>query len=94
MLAAIGETLEDDEDNEIMGVVVNVRKGFYRVGLWTRSTGGGKGRPATVGSEVLMKIGMRFKETLLLDENDKVEFSGHTDAAHSGSTRAKAKFVC
>jgi len=93
MLAAIGETLEDEEDNEIMGVVVNVRKGFYRVGLWTRSTGSGKGRSAS-GSETLMKIGKRFKETLMLDENDKVEFSGHTDAAHAGSTRAKAKFTC
>jgi len=94
MLAAIGETLEDEGDNEVMGVVVNVRKGFYRIGLWTRSTGGGRGRAAVQGSEVLMKIGKRFKDTLTLDDNDKVEFSGHTDAAHSGSTRAKAKYTC
>jgi translation initiation factor 4E len=44
-----------------MGVVVNVRKGFYRVGLWTRTVGksvpgggdgdvaGGKGRTAEKG---------------------------------------------
>jgi translation initiation factor 4E len=97
MLAAIGETLEDEDDNEVMGVVVNVRKGFYRIGLWTRSVGaggGGKGRPTEQGKEVLMKIGRRFKEALALDADEKVEFSGHTDAAHSGSTRAKAKYVC
>ena len=95
MLAAIGETLEDEDDNEVMGVVVNVRKGFYRIGLWTRTVGGGKGsKPTEQGRETLMKIGRRFKEALSLDENEKVEFSGHTDAAHSGSTRAKAKYVC
>jgi translation initiation factor 4E len=106
MLAAIGETLEDEDDDEVMGVVVNVRKGFYRVGLWTRTIGkaipnggdgtgaGGKGRTPEQGREVLLKIGKRFKETLGLKENDQVEFSGHTDSAHAGSTRAKAKFTC
>ncbi|KIW07072.1 uncharacterized protein PV09_01962 [Verruconis gallopava] len=106
MLAAIGETLEDEDDGEVMGVVVNVRKGFYRIGLWTRSTGkpfpgggdgntaGGKGRSPQQGQEILMKIGRRFKEVLALKDSDVVEFSGHVDAAHSGSTRAKAKFTC
>lgn len=86
-LAAIGETLEDDGDNEVMGVVVNVRKGFYRIGLWTRTTGKAGGR------DNLMKIGARFKDTLQLPPSEQLEFSGHTDAAHAGSTRAKAKFV-
>ncbi len=105
MLAAIGETLEDENDGEMMGVVVNVRKGFYRIGLWTRTVGkpfpgggdgnnaGGKGRSIEQGKEVLMKIGRRFKEVLALKENEIVEFSGHTDSAHAGSTRAKAKFT-
>lgn len=94
MLAAIGETLEDEEDGEVQGVVVNVRKGFYRIGLWTRSIGAGKGRNAEGnGKEVLMKIGRNFKTTLMLPENEKVEFSGHTDAAHAGSTRAKPKMM-
>jgi translation initiation factor 4E len=99
MLAAIGENLEDEEDNEVMGVVVNVRRGFYRIGLWTRSVGRavpgeqGKSRTQEQGKEVLNKIGKRFKQALQLKENDAVEFSGHTDAAHSGSTRAKAKFT-
>jgi len=105
MLAAIGETLEEEEDGEVMGVVVNVRKAFYRIGVWTRTTGrhipgrgdgdvaGGKGRSPEKGKEILMGIGRKFKATLKLGANEQVEFSGHTDSAHSGSTRAKAKFV-
>lgn len=97
-LAAIGETLEDDGDNEVMGVVVNVRKGFYRVGLWTRTVGktvpGDKqARTPAQGKEILEKIGRRFKEVLRVKDADVLEFSGHTDSAHSGSTRAKAKYT-
>jgi translation initiation factor 4E len=87
MLAAIGETLESDDAKEVMGVVVNVRKAFFRIGVWTRTMGkGGK-------NEALMEIGRRFKEVLKLKDRDLVEFSGHTDSAHSGSTRAKAKYT-
>lgn len=105
MLAAIGETLEDENDGEVMGVVVNVRKGFYRVGVWTRTIGksipgggegdvaGGKGRSLEKGQDILKNIGRRFKEVLGLPANEVVEFSGHTDSAHAGSTRAKAKFT-
>ncbi|KAH8174642.1 eukaryotic initiation factor 4E domain-containing protein [Sarocladium implicatum] len=105
MMAAIGETLENEEDGEVMGVVVNVRKGFYRVGVWTRTLGkpipgrgegdvaGGKGRSPEKGKDILMSIGRRFKEVLELPANAQVEYSGHTDSAHAGSTRAKAKLV-
>lgn len=105
LLATIGETLEDDNDGEIMGVVVNIRKGFYRLGLWTRTVGknipnggegnnaGGKGRSADQGKEVLQRIGKRFKEALGLPETEQVDFTGHTDSAHSGSTRARSKLV-
>ena len=77
MLAAIGETLESSEtDGEVMGVVVNVRKGFYRIGLWTKTTGkaipgggeddiaGGKGRSPERAKDVLMGIGKKFKEVV------------------------------
>jgi translation initiation factor 4E len=99
MLAAIGENLEDEDDNEVMGVVVNVRRGFYRIGLWTRTVGrpfpgdAGKGKNPEKSKETLMKIGRRFKAALQLKENEPVEFSGHTDSANAGSTRAKAKFA-
>ncbi|PWW76908.1 eukaryotic translation initiation factor 4E [Tuber magnatum] len=90
ILAAIGETLESDKDKEIMGAVVNVRKAFFRIGLWTKTTGGAKGTPKEVA---LMEIGKRFKEVLRLGDKDLVEFSGHTESAHSGQSRAKAKYV-
>ncbi|KAI9810184.1 MAG: eukaryotic translation initiation factor 4E [Pycnora praestabilis] len=105
MLSAIGETLENEDDGEVMGVVVNVRKGFYRIGLWTRTVGksvpgggeadvaGGKGRSPEKGKDVLMGLGKRFKDVLRLKETEQVEFSGHTESAHNGSSRAKAKFV-
>lgn len=91
-MAAIGETLEEDGDNEVMGVVINVRKAFFRIGLWTRTVGKNKGGDGA-GKEALMRIGQRFKETLKLAPNEQVEFSGHTESAHAGSTRAKPKFV-
>jgi len=105
MLAAIGETLEEEDDGELMGVVVNVRKGFFRIGVWTRTIGksipnggdgdvaGGKGRTVEKGKNILMNIGQKFKEVLKLPAGEPVEFSGHTDSAHSGSTRAKAKYT-
>jgi len=95
LLAAIGEQLEDEGDNEVMGVVVNLRKAFYRIGLWTRSAGkaaGNKGRGAEESKVILEKIGHRFKETLQVKDNEAVEFMGHSDSANSGSSRAKAKF--
>lgn len=105
MLAAIGETLEGPDDGEVMGVVVNVRRGFYRIGLWTKSVGrsmpgggegdtaGGKGRSADKAKKVLEDIGRKFKDVLMLDQREQVEFTGHTDSAHAGSTRAKAKLT-
>ncbi|RPA83943.1 eukaryotic translation initiation factor 4E [Ascobolus immersus RN42] len=100
MLAAIGETLEPEGEGEVMGVVVNVRKGMFRVGLWTRTVGGairgtngGKSRTADEGKAVLAEIGKRFKDVLGLPKEELVEFTGHTEAAHHGSTRAKARFT-
>ncbi|KAG0131850.1 cap binding protein, partial [Tuber indicum] len=90
MLAAIGETLESDKDKEIMGVVVNVRKAFYRIGLWTKTTGGGKGTPKEAA---LVEIGKNFKEVLKLGDKEVVEFSDHTESAHAGQSRTKAKHV-
>ncbi|KAI5202501.1 eukaryotic translation initiation factor 4E [Aureobasidium subglaciale] len=100
LLAAIGEQLEDDNDNEVMGVVINIRKAFYRVGLWTRSAGT-KANPAKQGQPqrtpqesqaILMKIGQRFKAVLTVQDKEVIEFMGHSDSANAGSTRAKAKY--
>ena len=105
MLAAIGETLENQGDGEVMGVVVNVRKGFYRLGVWTRTVGkiipgagdgdvaGGKGRSPEKSKSVLMNIGKKLKEILKLPQEEMVEFMDHKESAHSGSTRARAKIA-
>ncbi|RCI07961.1 hypothetical protein L249_7856 [Ophiocordyceps polyrhachis-furcata BCC 54312] len=105
MMGAIGETLENEDDGEVMGVVVNVRKAFYRIGIWTRTLGqrvvgrgdgdvsGGKGRPLEKGKDILMSIGRRFKGVLELPSSEQVEFSGHTESAQTGSSRAKPKYV-
>ena len=98
VLAAIGETLEADNDSEVMGVVCNIRKGFYRISLWTRTDG--KAIPASGGNEarsaddckaILKSIGRNFKDAMNLPETEAVEFTSHNDSAHSGSTRARAK---
>ena len=101
MLAAIGETLEDDQDNEVMGVNINIRKAFWRVGLWTRTAGQPPKGPKTnaegvdreEGKKRLERIGMKFKEVLQLPGTEQVEFAGHADSAHSGSSRAKVKYA-
>ncbi|SMQ45807.1 unnamed protein product [Zymoseptoria tritici ST99CH_3D7] len=99
MLAAIGEMLEDESDNEVMGVVVNIRKAFWRVGLWTRTAGQApKGRKDEAADPLesrkrLERIGKNFKDVLDLQPNEVIEFSGHADSAHTGSSRAKAKFT-
>jgi len=99
MLAAIGEMLEDEKDNEVMGVNVNIRKAFWRVGLWTRSAGqpnkGKKdeGADPAEGRKRLERIGKNFKDVLNLPPSEVIEFSGHAESAHSGSSRAKAKFT-
>jgi translation initiation factor 4E len=97
MLAAIGEQLEDEQDNEVMGVVVNIRKAFWRIGLWTR-TAGQQPKKGVEGDKEeskkrLERIGMKFKEVLSLPPQEQLEFSGHADSAHSGSSRAKAKYT-
>ena len=99
MLAAIGEMLEDEADNEVMGVVVNIRKAFWRVGLWTRTAGQPpKGRKEDAGDrddgrKRLERIGKKFKDVLAIPSGEQVEFSGHAESAHAGSSRAKAKFT-
>ena len=54
---------------------------------------GGKGRSGDKSKEILMGLGRKFKDVLKLKNEEAVEFSGHTESAHSGSTRAKAKFT-
>ena len=100
MLAAIGETLEKEGENEVTGVVINIRRGYYRIAIWTRSTGGplgpGQGvsqRTLEQGVETLTDIGRKFKDVLRLPPRDQVEFIGHTESSRSGTSRAGSRFV-
>jgi len=78
MLAAIGETLEKEGDNEVMGVVVNARKGFYRIGLWTRTC---------INAEVLKSIGYLLPKAMLtLLENASKKFLNSQKMKKSNST--------
>ncbi|EEB05492.2 translation initiation factor eIF4E [Schizosaccharomyces japonicus yFS275] len=72
----------DPTGEEVMGVVINMRKGFYRLAVWTKTCS---------NREVLMEIGTRFKQALNLPRNETIEFSAHEDSSKSGSTRAKTR---
>ncbi|KAK7206373.1 translation initiation factor eIF 4e-like domain-containing protein [Myxozyma melibiosi] len=84
LLGAIGETLEEDGDDEVMGCVATIRKAHYRISVWTRSADNQK---------VLVGIGRRFKEILKLPHSEQVEFASHADAASNGSSRVKSRYT-
>ncbi|KAG7851443.1 hypothetical protein KL941_001112 [Ogataea angusta] len=77
LLSVIGETIEDDQ-NEVNGVVLNVRKVGYRVCLWTKSC----------DRAALVPIGERLKKILMLREGESVEFISHKDSNDRGAKPA------
>ncbi|CAK9437623.1 uncharacterized protein LODBEIA_P20010 [Lodderomyces beijingensis] len=74
LLAVIGETIEDDED-EVNGIVINVRKPAYRIGIWTKDCDAKK----------LRTVGERLKKILQLKDEQKVEFTSHDPSSTRGS---------
>ena len=84
LLGVIGGTMDTTQDpdvgindQEINGVFVNVRKAGIRFNIWTKSK----------NLEKLKPIGLRFKSLIKINQNDEVEFSGHSDG------RSKQKFT-
>ncbi|AAS51732.2 ADL188Cp [Eremothecium gossypii ATCC 10895] len=69
LLAVIGESIDEDE-SEINGVVINVRRSGFKIGLWTKS----------VRQAPLSKVGAKFKAVLQLDDSDTLEFFAHSSA--------------
>jgi len=70
MLACIGEAFGDDED-EICGAVVSIRKAQDRIALWTK----------TASKEVQTRlIGRIFKRALELPENVVLGYQSHADS--------------
>lgn len=74
LLSVIGETIEDDED-EVNGIVLNVRKQVIRIGLWTRDCDEAK----------LTKIGERLKKVLKLADEQKIDFMSHEASGKKGA---------
>ncbi|KAI9280632.1 translation initiation factor eIF 4e-like domain-containing protein [Sporodiniella umbellata] len=69
LLAVIGEQLVASED--ICGAVVSVRKTYYRLALWTKSS---------KDEEQIEKIKAQLREVFSLPEEIEVEFVPHVDS--------------
>ncbi|CAG8635071.1 3102_t:CDS:2 [Paraglomus brasilianum] len=74
MLACIGEAF--DHADEICGAVVSVRKIFFRISLWMRSSN---------NREISETVGRQLKGTLNLPPSLTLEFHSHADATKNGS---------
>jgi len=74
LLAVIGETIEDDE-NEVNGIVLNIRARAYRVAIWTKDCDESR----------LRTLGERLKKVLQLSDEQKVEFISHDASNKKGS---------
>ncbi|CEP64756.1 translation initiation factor eIF4E LALA0_S13e02300g [Lachancea lanzarotensis] len=71
LLAVIGETIDED-DSQINGVVINIRKSAYKIAIWTKSAD---------QKEALTKIGSKFKTVLKLGDDTQLEFLPHSTAS-------------
>ncbi|KAF9958527.1 eukaryotic translation initiation factor 4E [Mortierella alpina] len=71
MLSCIGEAYEQEQ--EVCGVVVSVRKAFFRIALWTRSSD---------NQALAMSIGRVLKRSANID--GVLEFQPHSDSKSAG----------
>merc|ERR1712130_48309 len=78
LLATIGETLTDAED-EICGIVVSIRKKQDKIAIWTKGTNEG----------TVLQIGNKLKECMVIE--NKIDFQSHRDAAMT--KKPKSKYV-
>jgi len=74
VLAAIGCSFEDDED--VCGVVVSVRKAHDKIAIWTKTAD---------NAEVCKRIGQQFRESLGAP-NISVGYQSHGDAKDNDSS--------
>ncbi|CAB4467855.1 eukaryotic translation initiation factor 4E-1 [Rhizophagus irregularis] len=82
MLACIGEGF--DYADEVCGAVVSVRKIFYRISLWTRTSN---------NREICETLGRQLKQTLGLTPVQQLEFQPHSDSIKSGNHNKEHFFV-
>ncbi|KAI9298904.1 eukaryotic translation initiation factor 4E [Neoconidiobolus thromboides FSU 785] len=76
ILMCIGESSPHSE--QVCGIVVSVRKAFYRLSLWTRDSH---------QKDELLDIGRHLRASIELPAGDTLEFQPHEDATKSGIDR-------
>ncbi|KAI9275851.1 translation initiation factor eIF 4e-like domain-containing protein [Phascolomyces articulosus] len=76
LLAMIGEQFT--HENEVCGAVISVRKVFFRVALWIRSS---------ERNEITEKLGTQIKEFLNVPPNMPVEFTPHGESAQKSAQK-------
>jgi len=72
LLACIGEQLDDDQ-NQICGAVVNVRKGQDRLCLWTKDAD---------NKDAILKLGHSLKKALELPDVFTISYSTHNSRSN------------
>eukprot|EP01114_Cavostelium_apophysatum_P003524 TRINITY_DN1346_c0_g1_i1.p1 TRINITY_DN1346_c0_g1~~TRINITY_DN1346_c0_g1_i1.p1 ORF type:complete len:240 (-),score=37.65 TRINITY_DN1346_c0_g1_i1:155-874(-) len=75
VLACIGENFDDE--NEINGCVVSIRKGQDRLALWTRTSS---------NEAAQRRIGQQLKKALEMPDNSVVGYTVHADSLKGNSS--------
>ncbi|KAI8335955.1 translation initiation factor eIF 4e-like domain-containing protein [Chlamydoabsidia padenii] len=68
IMALIGEQF--DHGDEICGAVVSVRRVFFRIGLWIKTSN---------NDEIIQSLGKQLKQLLAIPPNISIEFSPHEE---------------
>ena len=74
-MACIGATFDDD--SQVVGIVVSVRKQMDKIALWTSDA---------VDEQAVRRIGRQLKETLQLPISVKIGYQSHQDAMETSNS--------
>jgi len=77
ILAVIGENFYEEENDEVVGVVVSLRKASDRISLWTRNSS---------AQTAIKNIGKHLKSLLKLPENLLIGYQAHADCQKNNSS--------
>lgn len=69
VLTIIGEGFGPEESDDIAGIVVNIKRGFDRIAIWTKTS---------LNQQLQESIGRRWRETASI--RPKIEYIAHKDA--------------
>mmetsp|Transcript_52081 Transcript_52081/g.86614 ORF Transcript_52081/g.86614 Transcript_52081/m.86614 type:complete len:261 (-) Transcript_52081:924-1706(-) len=79
LLATIGEMF--DEDQEVVGIVLSIRKVEDRLCIWNRDA----------ANDAHMRIGEKLKDVFKLSANTRLEYKPHSKSLLDGSTFRNAR---